>query len=250
MQHAGLESRGTHRGGAGRRARQWRSRAPRRLLHRFTRDSAIPGDRLRPPLRIRHLPPEHRKWLADRAARRLAAQHRSVGGEAAQPDLCGASQQLTSCCRAPASPCSATALEPARHRLRPAGGRLRRPLHQYAAPVGGRRTELARFCGILPWRLRRRGDAERRRRVAHPRALSGRFHARGPGFALPAAVFPRELLSAGHHRALPRGRQRLVQASRPRGHPDERHAPGALGRGADAAAARRGAALRGATPGI
>ena len=60
----------------------------------------------------------------------------------------------------------------------------------------------------------------------------------GRALRLPAAVLPGELLAAGHHRSLPRGRHRLVQASRPRRHPDERHAPRTLGRGADAAAAR------------
>ena len=74
---------GRSRGRARRRPRQWRPRAPRRLLSRFDGHPAAPGDGLRAALRVRHFPPDHRGRLAARASRQLAARSRSVGGGAA-----------------------------------------------------------------------------------------------------------------------------------------------------------------------
>ena len=48
------------------------------------------------------------------------------------------------------------AVDPDRHSLRPAGGRLRRQDHQYASPVGGGRAGLLRLSGIQPRRFRGR----------------------------------------------------------------------------------------------
>ena len=95
-----------------------------------------------------------------------------------------------------------------------------------------------------------RGHPERARGVAHARALPGRLDRGRPDAALPPAVLPRELLAAGHRRALPAGgRSGLVRPAGPRRDPAERHASRALGRRADAHPARRGARSAGTRPG-
>ena len=71
------------RGGARRRPGKRRARPPCRVLPRFDGDDAAPGDGLRPSLRVRHLPADHRGRLATRAAGQLAAATRSMGSRAA-----------------------------------------------------------------------------------------------------------------------------------------------------------------------
>ncbi len=66
-----------------------------------------------------------------------------------------------------------SSVEPAGHRLRSAGGRLRRAVHQHAAVVGRGSAGFARLRGVLAGRLRGRGAAERGRRIADPCAVSG-----------------------------------------------------------------------------
>ena len=115
---------------------------------------------------------------------------------------------------------SKSSLQPAGHRLRSAGGRLRRSLHQYPASVGGGGARLVRFCRVLPRRFRRRGHSERGGRIAHARALPGRLDRGRAGAALPAAILHGELFAAGHHHALspaltPTGRRcRIASRSR------------------------------------
>ena len=61
------------RAGRGAGARQRRPRAPRRLLPGLARDARDPRDRLRHPLRVRHLRPGDPRRLAGRAHRQVAA---------------------------------------------------------------------------------------------------------------------------------------------------------------------------------
>ena len=58
---ARLPPRGPARGGVGRRPRQRRPRPAGRLLPRLAGHARLPVLRLRPPLRLRHLPPAHRR---------------------------------------------------------------------------------------------------------------------------------------------------------------------------------------------
>ena len=82
------------RAGAGRRAGQRRSRPAGGLLHRFAGHAAVPGDRLRPALRVRHLPAVDSRRLPGRSSRttgcgspipgRSSARARSSGAAARQ----------------------------------------------------------------------------------------------------------------------------------------------------------------------
>ena len=91
------------------------------------------------------------------------------------------------------------------------------------------------YDGVLPWGLRRSRDPERPRGIADAGALPGRFDRGRTDAPIPPAVLSRELLAAGHRRALsPGGRTTLERSSRSRGHPAQRHAPFDRGRGADA----------------
>ena len=102
--------------------RQRRPRPARRVLPRFARDAAVPGRRLRHPLRLRHLHAGHRRG-------RPAARDR---------------EQLA----APAQPVG----DPARRRaLR---GPLRRPLHRHAGRAGPHALPLGRHAEHLGRRLR------------------------------------------------------------------------------------------------
>ena len=79
---AGPPRRRPRRGGlprAGRRARQWRPRAPRRLLHGIARHRRRPRLRLRHPLRPRPLPPADAGRLAGGAARDVARPRQPLG---------------------------------------------------------------------------------------------------------------------------------------------------------------------------
>ena len=61
---------------------QRRPRPPRRLLPRFAGDARDSVDRLRHPLRVRHLPAGDRRRLAGREDRQMAALRQSVGDRA------------------------------------------------------------------------------------------------------------------------------------------------------------------------
>ena len=116
-------------------------------------------------------------------------------------------------------------VDAARHRLRPAGRRLRRALRQHAAALGRGRPGVVRLRRVLARRLRRRRDRQRRGRVADPRSLSRRLDRGGPDAALPAGVLPGELLAPGHRRPLPPERRpRWSDLPRAGGDPAERHA--------------------------
>ena len=63
-----------------------------------------------------------------------------------------------------------------------------------------------------------------RGRIAHPSALSRRFHQHGAGAALRAGILPRRLLAGRPRTAIPRKQRRLELASRESRHPAQRHA--------------------------
>ncbi|MEI9904398.1 MAG: hypothetical protein WDN06_10805 [Asticcacaulis sp.] len=65
--------------GARRGARQWRPWPAGGLLHGKPGLAGAAGLRLRHPLRQRHVPPAHRRWLAGRTAGNLAGIWQSVG---------------------------------------------------------------------------------------------------------------------------------------------------------------------------
>ncbi len=73
------------RGGAGPRSRQRRSRPTRGLLPRLAGDPRLPGLRLRPALRLRHVSPGLRERLAGRTRRHLARGRFPVGDRAQRP---------------------------------------------------------------------------------------------------------------------------------------------------------------------
>ena len=83
------------------------------------------------------------------------------------------------------------------------------------------------FQRVQQRRLRRRAGRDARGRIAHPRALSRRFHEHGAGAALRAGVFPGRLLAGRPGAALPAQQRRLERAAREGRHPAQRHAPGA-----------------------
>ncbi len=101
----------------------------------------------------------------------LAAQHRSLGGRAPEQGVHGAVERQIRAARRQHHGAAQSAIAFARHRLRSAGGRLRRSLHQHIAAVGGSRAEFLRFRRILPRRFRWRGHSERGGRIAHAGAL-------------------------------------------------------------------------------
>ena len=68
-------------------ARQRRSRAARRLLSRFAGDARASRDRLRHPLRVRHLRPGDPRRLAGGDHRQVAALRQSVGDRQARDCL-------------------------------------------------------------------------------------------------------------------------------------------------------------------
>ena len=72
------------RDGARRRPGQRRPGPARRLLPRLDGDAPAPRDRLRPAVRIRHLPPGDRRGPAGRAPRPLAPPSRPLGGHPAE----------------------------------------------------------------------------------------------------------------------------------------------------------------------
>ena len=103
---AGLRARGPARGGVGRGARQRRPGPARRVLPRLDGHPRLSVLRVRPALRLRHLPPAHRQRRPGGGGRRLAALRQPVG------DRRG---------RARGSACSSAAASSARRRRARAG---------------------------------------------------------------------------------------------------------------------------------
>ena len=93
MADARARPRPHHRRGARPRPRQRRPRPPGRLLHGVPGDPRLPGVRLRPALRLRHLPPGARRRLAARGSRHLAQARVRLGDLPARPDGAGADRR-------------------------------------------------------------------------------------------------------------------------------------------------------------
>ena len=119
---------------------------------------ADPGHRLRPPLRLRDLPPGDPRRLPGRTPRPLAGPARPVGGRRGRTRRCPSRSarrfevhggQIIGASRA--------AVAPARGALRPAGGRLRRADDQHPPPVAGRDPGRLRLRRVQRRRLLRRG---------------------------------------------------------------------------------------------
>ena len=210
--------------GTRRRAGQRRARPPGGLLPRLDGHDAASGHGLRPALRIRHLQADHPGRLAARAAGQLAAPARSVGSRAAAREGGSQAELLVRGARRHLARDRRTAVQSDRHSVRSPGSRLRRQDHQHAPALGRGCARLLRLSGIQPRRFRRRGGRDARGRIAHARALSGRFHQHGAGTALRAGVLSGRLLAGRSRAALPAGQRRLERASREGRHPAQRHA--------------------------
>ena len=242
---AGRGPRPARRGGARRRARQRRPRPPRRLLPRLDGHPRHPRRRVRPAVRVRHLPPGGRGRPAGRAARPLAPPARPLGG---RPPRGGGGRPRP--VRGPGArrgpgPHPRRPDRPPRRALRPAGRRLRRPDGQHAAALGGRGDGRVRLRRVQRRRLLRRGPREGRGREPDPRPLPRRLHPRRRGAAVRPGALPRLLLARRHRPAVPETRERLEGPPRQGRHPAQRHPPRAGRRRADADPARRGRARLG-----
>ena len=207
-----------HGAGAGRRAGQRRAGPAGRLLHRLAGDAPDPRDRLRPALRLRHLPPGAPRRLPGRAAGPLAEPARPVGGGPAGRDGLGAARPPASrSARARSTVRPRPADAPARRPVRPPGGRLRRRHDQHPAAVAGRdartsSTSASSAAATSSAAVSDRVLAESVTRVLYPDdSTSAR-----PVAAVPPGILPRPLLAGRHRRPLPPTRERLAGAARTR----------------------------------
>ena len=109
-------------------------------------------------------------------------------------------------------------------RLRHADRRLARQARQHAAAVDGARRGPDPARCLQQRRLCRRPGREQQGGDHHPRALSGRLDAGGPGAAPAAGVFLHLRLAAGHHPPPHAAIWRGAFAGRQGGDPAQRHA--------------------------
>ena len=157
------------RTGAGRRPGQRRARAAGRLLPRLDGHAAAPGHGLRPALRIRHLPADHRGRLAARTAGQLAAAARSVGGRPPAGDGGGPARTARSRCaaarfaRSSASRRSLLGI-PFDRPVVGYGGKTINTLRLWAAAA----PDVLRLPGIQQRRLRRRAGRDAHGRIRSP----------------------------------------------------------------------------------
>ena len=111
---------------------------------------ADPGHRLRPALRVRHLPAGDQGRLPGREPRQLAAPARPLGSRPAGRGCRGPHQLRLAIRGRRARLASRPSSDSARHALRPAGRRLWRQDHQHAAALGGRHAGLLRLRRVQP----------------------------------------------------------------------------------------------------
>ena len=183
------------------------------VFHGLAGDAGAARDRLRHPLRLRHVRAAHRRRPPGRAARQLAAARQRLGAAAPR----GRADRSTSA--------AASMFQHDRDgRLRAdwvdtrdvIGAALRfvhrRPPHrhgEHAAAVGGARHARLRPAVLQRGRLpaRRRGEDRHREHLQGP--LPERPERRGQGAAAQAAVLLRRLLDRGHRAPVQEAAQRL-----------------------------------------
>ena len=227
---------------AGRRARQWRPGAARRLPHGEHGDRGHRRLRLRHPLSARPVPAAVQRRLAGRAAGGLAGVRQSLGVRAARGDLRDRLRRLGRARgrrRSVRAPGLAAGGAGARDRVRHPDRRLGRPLGEHAPAMVGRRGEPDPPRPVQQRRLhgRGRGAGAVREHRAHP--VPERRHAGRPGAAPDPGVFLHLRLAPGPVAAASAAGPRPRLAARPRRDPAQRHPSGDRGRRADAPSARR-----------
>ena len=211
------------RAGARCRARQWRPWPAGGVLPRFDGDHAAPGDGLRAALRVRHVSSVNRTRLAARTSGQLVAPAGPLGSLAPQRVRRGRTRLHLR--DAPGQPADRrqSSLDPDRHSVRSARGRLWRQDDQQPAAVERDGARRFRLPGIQHRRLRRRPGRRHRGADADPRPLPGRLHRDGAGPALCAGILPGRLLAGRPGAALPPRQPRLEPASRQGCHPAQRY---------------------------
>ena len=198
---------------AGCRARQWRPRAARGLLHGEHGDAGDSRHRLRHPLRFRPVPPDHLAGLAARISGRMAELRQPLGIPAVRGGLSHSFRRPCRPCRRPRPRPRdlASGGNRAGRRLRHADRRLARPARQRAAAVVGALARSAAARRLQHRRLSRRGRRGSARGIDLQIPLSER---REPGRARTAAaagIFLRLGLAAGPDQAAPRLRRTVAQ---------------------------------------
>ncbi len=205
-QGQGLEARRDSRARARRRPRQRRARPARGVLHRIHGHDGHTGRRIRPPLRLRDLPPGDPRRLPGRTARPLAQSAGPVGSAAPERDGGGAARLPVRGARGRDLGAPRAALAPAGRALRPAGGRLRGRtintlrLWQAATPDV---FDFGEFSGGDFFGACRTGSSRRRSVASSTRTT------RRPGAvaALHPGVLPGRLLPGRHRRPVPPPRE-------------------------------------------
>ena len=233
------------RGGA--RARQRRPRAARRLLHGLARDARLPGDRPRHPLRVRHLRPGHPRRLAGRAHRRwlrygnpweIRALRDRAPGRLRRPHR-GDDRR-----RRPVPRTLDPRARRQRRAVRHAGPRLRRRRPRTSSGSGAPRrrssTSTRSRSASTGARSRRRSAARTSRRCSTRTTRSRRASSCGSSSSTSSCRARCRTASACSCSAHDRPRVRRQVRD-----PAQRHAPGARGARADAAAHRRARARLG-----
>ena len=236
------------RAGGGTGPRQRRPRAAGVVLHGLDGVARRPSDRVRHPLRVRHLRPGHQGRLAGGDHRQVAAQRQSLGDPAAGGHLRGAvrrpHREVGRRPRSPARPLGAPRRGQGRG-VRHTHPRLSRPDLQHAPPLEGRGRGVVRLRSLQPRRLLPRRGRQDGLGEHHEGALPERRGGAGQDPAAAAAVLFRELLAAGHDPAASAPGPAARGVPRHLGRPAQRHAPGHRRGGADAAARRRARAALG-----
>ena len=183
---------------------QWRPRPAGRLLPRFPGDAGDSGDRLRHPLRVRHLRSADCRRMAGRSVRQVAGAGQSLGDRAARARVFGGiGRQYRGLARrgGPAPGPLDPGAGRSRDTVRYADRRLSRVDGERAAAVEGRGDRLLRLLRLQRRRLLPRRRAEGRLGKPHQDPLSQRRGARGEAAPARAAVLLRVLFAPGHDRA-------------------------------------------------
>ena len=194
------------RAGGGTGPRQRRPRAAGLVLHGLDGVARRPRDRVRHPLRVRHLRPGDQGRLAGGDHRQVAAQREPLGDPAAGGHLRGAvrrpHREVDRRSRAAPRPLGAPRRGEGRG-LRHAHPRLPRAHLQHAPALEGRGRGVVRLRGLQPRRLLPRRGRQDGLGEHHEGALPERRGRAGQDPAAAAAVLLRELLAAGHDPAAP-----------------------------------------------